>query len=173
MLLGTSRSLATYLFVFCPLLGFSIYGIVRSLRSRRDRLLDLLIAGTVVMHWFVVSGFPHWYGGHCFGPRFFADIIPYFAYFLIPVLAWLSETRSALRSWLLLSFILLTAVSLLIHLSGAVNRASHRWNSAPVNVDKSTGRVWDWHDLQFLRGVVQGPLTTGDSSQPGEGRPQR
>ncbi len=150
------------LFVFCPVLAFSVYGIVRSLRSRGDHLLDVLLVGTIILHWLVISSFPHWYGGFCFGPRFFSDVMPYLIYFLIPVLAWLSETRGPLRGWLVSCFVLLAVVSLFIHLSGAVNKASHRWNLVPTSIDRSQERLWDWTDLQFLRGIVKKPVTTGN-----------
>lgn len=168
-LVGNLVSPGRGLFVFCPALGFSVYGVVRSLRSGGDHLLDVLLAGTLVLHWLVISSFPHWYGGFCFGPRFFSDVMPYFIYFLIPVLAWLSKPRGALRAWLVSSFVLLAVVSLLIHLSGAVNKDSHRWNLVPTSIDSSQERLWDWTDLQFLRGIVKGPVTTGNPGPDSEG----
>jgi hypothetical protein len=154
-LAGNLVSPARGLFVFCPVLAFSVWGMVLSLRSREDRLLGLLLVGVVVSHWLVISSFPHWYGGHSYGPRFFADVVPFFIYFLIPVLLWLSQARSAVRSWVLSLFTLLAVASLLIHLGGAVNKATYRWNSVPTNVDTSPRRLWDWTDLQFLRGIVR------------------
>jgi hypothetical protein len=154
-LAGNLVSPARGLFVFCPALAFSVYGIVRSLRSKGDHLLEFFLAGTIVAHWLVISSFPHWYGGHSYGPRFFADVVPYLVYFLIPVLARLAGARGALRSWLILLFALLGLASFLINLNGAVNKATYRWNSMPTDIDKSPRRLWDWTDLQFLRGIVK------------------
>lgn len=154
-LAGNLVSPARGLFVFCPVLAFSVWGMVLSLRSREDHLLGLLLVGVVVSHWLVISSFPDWHAGHSFGPRYFTDVMPFLVYFLIPVVVWFSETRSALRSWLLSLFVLLAVVSLLVNLSGAMNKATYRWNSVPTDIDKSPRRLWDWTDLQFLRGIVK------------------
>ena len=39
---------------------------------------------------------------------------------------------------------------------GALTIAPYRWNSEPSNIDysESYGRLWDWRDLQFLRGTA-------------------
>src|SRR5262249_12971211 len=43
--------------------------------------------------------------------------------------------------------------SFLIHAHGAINTEVDSWNITPVSVDKQPSRVWDWNDLQFLRGL--------------------
>jgi len=40
-----------------------------------------------------------------------------------------------------------------------MNKATALWNNSPVDVDEAPGRVWDWTDPQFLRGVVRKDLT--------------
>jgi hypothetical protein len=154
-LAGNLISPSRGLFVFCPVLVFSVWGMVLSLKGRRGHLLELFLIGVVVSHWLVISSFPDWHGGHSFGPRYLTDMMPYLIYFLIPVLVWFSETRSARRSWLLSLFMLFAVVSLLINLSGAVNKATYLWNSVPTDVDTAPRRLWDWTDLQFLRGIVK------------------
>ena len=46
-------------------------------------------------------------------------------------------------------------VSLLINAQGAFNPAVSDWNPKPVDIDSTEGyrRLWDWRDLQFLRGT--------------------
>jgi hypothetical protein len=154
-LAGNLISPSRGLFVFCPVLAFSVWGMVLSLKAREGRLLALTLVGVVLSHWLVVSSFPDWHGGHSFGPRYFADMLPYLIYFLIPAVKWLAEAHGALRSWLILLFVLLGLASLLINLNGAVNKATYRWNSVPTDIDKRPRRLWDWTDLQFLRGIVK------------------
>jgi hypothetical protein len=80
-------------------------------------------------------------------------MVPYLMYLLIPTLGALTKPTGA-QTWAwALSVGLLTALSTLIHFSGATNRASYAWNSEPVSVDRRPERLWDWGDLQFLRGV--------------------
>jgi len=152
-LVGNLVSPARGLFVFCPVLAFSIWGMIMSAKARHDRLLPLILIGVVVSHWFVISSFPDWHGGHSFGPRYFTDVVPFLVYFMIPVAARFSETSGSLRNWLLSLFVLLVAASLLINLNGAVNKATYLWNSVPTDIDKTPRRLWDWTDLQFLRGL--------------------
>jgi hypothetical protein len=127
---------------------------VLSLRRQEGRLLALILVGVIVAHWVVISSFPDWHGGHSFGPRYFADMVPYLIYFLIPVIAWSADKRGALRNRLMGLFLLLALASFAINLSGAVNKATNRWNSVPTDIDKSPRRLWDWSDLQFLRGIA-------------------
>ncbi len=154
-LAGNLVSPSRGLFVFCPVLLFSVWGVVLALKARTSRLLTAFLVGVVVLHWLVISSFPDWHGGHSFGPRYFADVVPYLTYFLVPVLVWFSEARKALRGWLLALLVLVAALSLLINLSGAVNRATYLWNSVPTDIDKSPRRLWDWTDLQFMRGIAR------------------
>lgn len=44
-------------------------------------------------------------------------------------------------------------ISFLIHYRGATVWDVHKWNQEPVNVDSVPNRVWDWNDIQFLRGL--------------------
>jgi hypothetical protein len=172
-LAGNLVSPSRGLFIFCPVLAFSVWGMVLSFKGRKDRLLESLLVCVLVSHWLVISSFPDWHGGHSFGPRYFADMVPYLVYFLVPALAWLAGRRSALRSWLMSVFVLLVLASFFINLSGAVNRATYLWNVDPVNVDSAPSRLWDWTDLQFLRGIVRRPLASATPSPPDECGPQR
>jgi hypothetical protein len=155
-LAGTLISPSRGLFVYSPVFLFAIFGVVLKLRKGQDRLLDLLLVAVIAAHGLFISSFPDWwYGGHSYGPRLFADMVPYLVYFLIPVLIWFAETRGVLRGWLIAASVLLVLASFLINLSGAVNRATQLWNVNPANVDEARGRLWDWADPQFLRGVLR------------------
>lgn len=138
------------LFVFSPVLLLSLYGVWLKLRRRPEPLDGFLIA-IVLVHWGVVSSFPHWYGGHTFGNRMMSDLIPYFMYFFIPVLAAGPGPRRPARTALVTLFVLLVVVSGVIHYRGAYRRAVWKWNSTPVDVADQPSRMWDVRDLQFLR----------------------
>jgi hypothetical protein len=51
------------------------------------------------------------------------------------------------------AFVLLAGLSFLIHLRGATTWTVHDWNTNPSNIDVEPGRIWDWRDAQFLRGL--------------------
>src|SRR5262249_33904260 len=74
-LAGNLVSPARGLFVFSPMLAFAF-------SRRRLERLDVLFLVILVAHWLAISSFPHWWGGHSVGPRFFTDVLPYLAWFL-------------------------------------------------------------------------------------------
>jgi hypothetical protein len=103
-----------------------------------------------VTHWVVISRFPHWWGGHSFGPRLFTELTPVWALLLLPwfdVLFVQQRWRTAAGA---LTAVLL-AVTLGIHARGALSKKPWGWNDTPVNIDERPARLWDFTDLQFLR----------------------
>lgn len=108
----------------------------------RPKGREWVFVAVLAAHWGVISSFPHWWGGHCYGPRLFTDVLPYAVYFLFRPLE--AERK---RAWIAIA----AALSVVIHTRGATSRATHRWNDGPPNVDDAPGRVWDWADPAFLR----------------------
>jgi len=152
-LAGNLFSPSRGLFIFSPVLLFSIYGILMKVRNRQMEILDYFILAIMLLHWVTISTFPTWWAGHSYGPRYFSDIIPYFIYFLIPVVSkipTLTGIRKAGVTFLLFCSVL---ISFFIHFRGATDWEVYAWNSDPVNVDVESSRVWDWRDIQFLRGI--------------------
>ncbi len=159
-LVGTLLSPNRGLLVFSPLFVFSILGAWISLSHRRLSAgsIDPYLIGIIVSHWLTTSLFQDWGGAWSIGPRYFVDIIPYLMYFLIP----LFETQVLARSLLKYTFIGSIAVSALIQLHCSVSIYPFMWNGKPQALVDAPGRIWDWGDLQFLRGFCPG--------QPLEGR---
>src|SRR5262249_49391806 len=69
------------LLVFSPVLVFAGLGVALKIRLRRFTALDASLVAVVLLHWIAISSFPHWWGGHSYGPRFFSDMLPYLVYF--------------------------------------------------------------------------------------------
>jgi hypothetical protein len=144
------------LFVFSPILLLALYGAWLKLR-REATLLDGALVTVVILHWLVISSHLPWDGGHTYGNRLFADVIPYFVYFLIPVVAALPDPRQVgRRPALAAAFAVLVAISFGVHYRGAYRRVAWDWNSSPVDIDVDPSRIWDWRDLQVLRGWSRG-----------------
>src|SRR6185503_6245396 len=97
------------LFVYSPVLLFALPGLVHTLRASSpptERLMSL--AGVLV---FVLYGFvATWWGGWVFGPRYMADMLPFFAF-------WLARTPLPHRGRvpLALLFVLALAWSIAVH----------------------------------------------------------
>jgi hypothetical protein len=158
-LAGQTVSPGRGLFVFSPFLAFAIWGMVIRFRKPkesglpRDKLAWCLVA-TLLLHWALISSFHAWWGGWCFGPRYFSDVLPHFFYFLVPAVVALETLRPRARRILTGVFALLVAISLFAHFRGATTEAVHgNWNNEPRNVDVDPSRLWNFGDIQYLRGL--------------------
>ncbi len=148
-LAGTLISPARGLFIFSPVFLFSIYGAVLRLKGRLSLSNpDLYLTAIVVPHWVVIALFQDWGGAWSIGPRYFVDVIPLLAYFLIPVLRLDVLAARGLRY----GFIAAVLVSALIQFHCSTSIYPWMWNGKPVALVQAPQRKWDWGDLQFLRG---------------------
>jgi len=152
-LAGNLVSPARGLFIFSPILLFAICGVVLKIENKQLSQLDYFLFGIIFLHWIAISSFRYWWAGHSFGPRFFSDLIPYFIYFLIPTMAGMSELKDIRKVIFVSVFSCFILLSFFIHFRGANNWDVYVWNVKPVNVDVKPARVWDWKDIQFLRGI--------------------
>jgi hypothetical protein len=154
-LIGNLVSPSRGLLVYCPVFLGSIYGLYLKLRNRQPREIAPFLAAIIIVHWFAISCYPHWWAGYSFGPRFFSDLVPYFVYFLIPVCGEISDSLAARKIILGMLFFVLVLSSFFIHFRGATDRRTWEWNSTPINVDADPSRLWSWRDLQFMRGLSE------------------
>ena len=152
-LAGNLLSPARGLFFFTPILLLSFYGIFLKIKHKQFEKIDYFLVGILFLHWICISSFPHWWAGWSFGPRYFSDMIPYFVYFLIPVVTEISKVKGVRKGIFVLVFFCLISISFFIHYRGATHWETYVWNMEPVNVDDHLERLWDWHDVQFLRGL--------------------
>jgi hypothetical protein len=159
-LLGLLFSPSRGLFVYSPVLLFACWGLWRAVSApdaRRDlyRWLAGGLAATLVM----LGMYSVWWGGHSFGPRLLADLLPLFAVFLPPVLERVQRSRL-----LRVAFLALFLVSVIVQLIGVFYYPSASdvdWNSVPENVDFAHHRLWDWQDTQLIRLLRNGPRPLG------------
>jgi hypothetical protein len=151
-LLGNLFSPARGLFIFSPILLFSLIGFWYKARFHTIEALDYFLVTIVILHWITISSFTHWWGGWSFGPRFFTDMVPYFIYFMVPIVGGMADLKGKNRLVVAVIFFILLGFSFLVHYRGANSMATIEWNYIPDNVDLNPSRIWDWSDLQFFRG---------------------
>lgn len=142
-LAGNLVSAGRGVLIFCPLLLLIIKG------ARRD-LFTAVALGVLVVHWVIISRFPHWWAGHSFGPRLFTELTPFWALLLAPWFDRLFLEQRWHRPAGVFTALLL-ACGMLIHARGALSKRPWAWNTTPVNIDERPQRVWDFRDLPFLR----------------------
>ncbi len=144
-LCGTLFSPSRGLFIYTPVFLFAIWSMMR--RKWRTPLAPWL-AVLALAQWLTVSAYIfNWWAGASFGPRFFTDVTPIFALFLIPYFENWQRSPRALR----IAFVALALAGCAIHLRGGWSEAVYRWNVDPQNIDQHPERNWNWRDPQFLR----------------------
>ena len=156
-LAGNLVSPARGLLVYVPTLLFVGFLIVRYFRLIRYRRLVWLALSIIAVHLVVISSFPHWWGGHSFGPRFTTGLVPWL--FLLAILgvdamlraeAQAVHRRTGPRVLQRVVASSLLLLSLFIHTVGATQHATWLWNTRPLPIDEHPERLWDWRQPQFL-----------------------
>lgn len=137
------------LFVFSPVVALGGLAEITPEPDRQLRWLRLCVLAVIVIHWILLSSVVIWWAGHCFGPRFFADLAPFMVFLLIPAA---QKIREGSRPLAALGAILLLC-SVFVHSQGALTKAAMDWNHKPVDIDRSPWRVWDWSHTSFLASV--------------------
>ncbi|MEO8370374.1 MAG: glycosyltransferase family 39 protein [Candidatus Solibacter sp.] len=138
------------LLVFTPVFLFAIAGMALACRLRWCGALPPYLIAIVTLHAIVIAVL---WPGHCYGPRYFADVTHLLMFFLLPAILWWQGSASPRRTALAAAFLMLAAWGVFVHVHGATSIAANQWSALPVNVDEARGRVWDWRDAQFLRGL--------------------
>jgi hypothetical protein len=152
-LLGALFSPSRGLFVYTPVFIFSIYGIFIKLKTGRLNALKYSLAVIILLHSLLIGSWINWWGGSgTYGPRMFTDIVPFIIFLLVPVSDRLSRRQGLSTKILVSLFIICILASFFIHSRGATSGYVYAWNEYPVDIDKAPERIWNWRDIQFLRG---------------------
>lgn len=93
-----------------------------------------------------------WWGGWSYGPRYLTDLLPFLAFFLVPV--W---PRIKASAFLGTTFALALFAALFVQGVGAYCYPMGYWDATPVSVDRDARRLWDWSDNQVIRSLRNGP----------------
>jgi hypothetical protein len=96
-----------------------------------------------VLHLGMVSCFRIWWGGHCWGTRYLAEVLPLLALLCLRPLAVLARRRAGV---VLLAVLLLAGFA--VHVANLFGPAVY-WNGR-VDVDNRPEMVWSWSQAPFL-----------------------
>jgi hypothetical protein len=159
-LAGNLISPSRGLFVYVPILIFVTSLLLRYFKKIQPRSLVYLSLAIISGHLLIISTFPKWWGGHCYGPRLSTDLVPWF--FLITILAIDAQRRASsnvsAEQWRKTAEGFfgggLLVMSILINAYPALSPAPWIWNSTPDDIDFHTERLWDWKNPQFLFGIL-------------------
>lgn len=151
-ILGNLVSPVRGVLVYEPFVALAVFGFFGRARTRSDASLRLALAAWFLLHLLLVSRFTHWWGGHCWGPRYFTEVMPAFCVMVAPAVVRLWQARIA-RGILYA----LLAWSIALHAIGAFAPSATDWCETPIDVDAAPRRLWDWTDPPFLRPFRSAP----------------
>lgn len=154
------------LIIYVPVLLFVAYLLVRYRKQISSRRLTWLALVAVVAHLLATAGFTPWNGGHCYGPRYSTDLVPWFVLLSMlgvrAMLDWREKHRTEINTlnWHAPAALggVLLLLSVFINGRGAISVETGKWNTLPVNIDRLPARIWDWTYPQFLAGLVRPPM---------------
>ena len=147
LLLSPNRGLL----MFMPWTIFALWGAVRLWRQRTFAWGPYVIGGAVAVC-LLYAQYDHWWGGWCFGPRYLTDLLPFLAFFLVPVCPRMPGAPA-----LLITFALAVVLAVWVQVVGTYYYPGGQWDTQPLDVDKHPERVWDWPDTTLSRNWQRGP----------------
>ena len=125
------------LFVYSPILFLSVVGILIACSKGPSFLRYLSLGAPLVV--LLYSKYSLWWGGHCYGPRYLADLAPILCFFLYPVCQRMEKQRL-----LICAFIALGLLSIGLHALGAF-WYDGSWD-AQLNEQNLYRLLWSWND---------------------------
>jgi hypothetical protein len=151
------------LLVYVPIIIFILFLLIRFRHYVRFKRMVVVSVFVVTAHLLLVSSFANrwgdWWGGASFGPRYLADLVPWFSALAIVGLDGMLHWRrqhAAPRStqWKLMwaTGAVLLALSVMINARGALSQETWRWTQ-PINDRQMRALLWDWRHPQFLAGL--------------------
>ncbi len=148
--LGTLFSPGRGLFVYTPWVALVLPAmpLVVSRLGFRHLVVWLLLG--LVPYFLLLSKYAVWWGGHCFGPRYWTDVMPLFAIMLAFAIDWAIDRSRLVTGLLAIAIVLGIAVQTV----GAYCYPS-TWNFEPVNVDVQHDRLWNWRDNELSRCLTE------------------
>jgi hypothetical protein len=149
---GTLFSPNRGLLIFCPWVAVALAVAAVPAVARRLAAQGPVawVLAALVPFLLVLSKYAVWWGGHCFGPRYWIDVMPLFALVLAFGLEWMREHSRTLVAITYLTI----AFSIGVHAVGTYCYPS-TWNMAPANVDLHHERLWDWRDTELSRCLIE------------------
>ncbi len=153
---GNLFSPARGVFIYVPIALFVGYLLVRYWRQLELKPLAMLALFVMLGHLLIVSSFANrwgdWWGGASFGPRYLADLLPWFSLLAVLGLNAMLRSRKKIPKRALIAGAALLAMSVFVNARGALARETWQWTQ-PVTDQQMRALLWDWRHPQFLAGL--------------------
>src|SRR5262249_35364057 len=101
---------------------------------------------TLIPYLLLLSKYAVWWGGHCFGPRYWTDVTQLLAILLAIGMDWAVIRLRGLVALFLISIVLAIGVQVI----GAFGFPT-TWNLPRGDGDPPHERLWEWRDTELAR----------------------
>jgi len=149
-LMANTFSPSRGLFVFSPFLLLFFIGFKDLYRVFRENITLLIILIWIIVHLIIISKFPHWSGGWCYGSRFMSDVLPAIYLIFIILLSYIFKTGN-IKKRIVVSIFLILSISFSIYSNAIMglfsNNCAVLWNKFPT---RDYELYFDWKYPQFL-----------------------
>lgn len=149
MLISPSRGI----FIYTPIMLFSIFGYFKIFKLSNNRVKNFLFASgfSVLGQILLYGAFICWWAGWCYGPRFLTGILPVLAIFLGLYIKDVTFDIRIIKNLIVRHiFYFLLIWSVFTQFVGAFYYPNGDWDSTP-DVGLHPERLWEWNDIQITR----------------------
>jgi len=154
MLISPSRGI----FIYTPIMIFSIFGYFKIFKLSNNRVKNFLFASgfSVLGQILLYGAFICWWAGWSYGPRFLTGTLPILSILLgLYVKDIRFDAKNKKVSLLICIFSVLLIWSVFAQLVGAFCYPNGNWDANP-DVTFHPERLWDWKDTQTTRSFNAG-----------------
>ena len=147
-MVGTLVSPSRGLFIYCPWAALAVLTLPAWAARLSPRSVTTWALAALVPFGLLISSYSVWWGGQCFGLRYWTEAMPLLAIMLAQSLEWARDRARAV----LPAFVLAICWSVAVQALGAATYPTG-WETDPVDIDIKPERLWDWRDSAISRGL--------------------
>jgi hypothetical protein len=140
------------LLVYCPYVLVSVLLLIGGRKHLTDAGLLLPAGLAIAAHTLMIASFKGWHANSAYGPRYFCDVMPWFA-LLAAMSAAAIPALPRFRWCAALALTISFAWGVFVHERGANVIEAWMWNELPKTAGNE-GSVQDWKHPQFLAGIT-------------------
>jgi hypothetical protein len=146
-LLGVLVSPGRGLLVYTPVVIFALAAFAPHVRAVREQHRLLVVVATVfaLSHILLISLWPIWWGGYCWGPRLLTEAVA--PCMVLLAVAWQAIAGNGWK-W---AFAATAIYCCFVQALGVYCYPKGRWDGSPVSVNDDPSRLWNWADNPLVR----------------------
>jgi len=150
-LAGILASPGRGLLIYTPVAVFAVCAFFPGAGELRRKHRPLVAAAAVFMvaQIAIISVWPVWWGGYCWGPRLLTEILPSM---MVLIAIGMPVIHGPLK-WV---FVAAAVYGCFIQALGVYCYPKGRWDHLPVSVDNAPARLWNWTDNPIGRTIGGG-----------------